>query len=189
MPVCCGLGSGMTVLERDGPFTQTTAFLHVEWDFTAQGRTAGAPDQQTVSGACWRERTVATNAIDPSAGANRDGLAAGDPGGGERGPAQRSHPAAAAHTAPKEGREDGQPSRPYGRQRGRRPPAWRLGASGGRRMPGIRSRNDRGLESAPDALPVSYLHLAIRSTPSYSEMFGFEACRVSNPRRQPPDRR
>ena len=55
---------------------------------------------------------------------------------------------------------------------GRRPPAWRLGASGGRRMPGIRSRNDRGLESAPDALPVSYLHLAIRSTPSHSEMFG-----------------
>jgi hypothetical protein len=72
---------------------------------------------------------------------------------------------------------------------GRRPPAWRLRASGGRRMPGIWSRTDRGLESAPDALPVPYLHLAIRSTPSYSEMFGFEACRVSNPRRQSPDRR
>ena len=47
------------------------AILHVEWDFTAQGRTAGAPDQQTVSGARWSGTTVATNAIAPSAGANR----------------------------------------------------------------------------------------------------------------------
>jgi hypothetical protein len=29
--------------------------------------------------------------------------------------------------------------RPYGRHRVRRPPAWRLGASGGRRIPGIRA--------------------------------------------------
>jgi hypothetical protein len=166
------------------------AFLHVEWDFTAHGRTAGAPDQQTVSGACWRGRTVATNAIDPSAGANRDGLAAGDPGGGERGPAQRSHTAAAAaHTASKEGREDGQPYRPYGRHGGRRPPAWRLGASGGRRMPGIRSRTDRGLESAPDALPMSYLHPRNTVNTVAFRDVRVETCRVSHPRRQPPVRR
>jgi hypothetical protein len=169
----------------DNPLSATSSGT-----FTARGRTAGAPDQETVSGACWSGTTVATNAIAPGVGANRDGLAAGDPPSDEPGPAQRSHPAAAAgHPAPKEGREGPQPSSSLRPPTGAAPArlaAWCIGRAP---LPGIRSRTDRGLESAPDARPVSYLHLAIRSIPSYSKMFGFEACRVSNPRRQPPDRR
>jgi hypothetical protein len=72
---------------------------------------------------------------------------------------------------------------------GRRPPAWRLGASGGRRMPGIRSRTDRGLESAPDALPMSYLHPRNTVNTVAFRDVRVETCRVSHPRRQPPVRR
>jgi hypothetical protein len=45
----------------------------------------------------------------------------------------------------------------YGRHEGRCSPAWRLGASGGHRILGIRSRTDRELDPASEALPVSYL--------------------------------
>src|SRR5215207_1582284 len=47
--------------------------------------------------------------------------------------------------------------RPYGRHSVRRPPAWRLGASGGRRMPGIRGRPIGGSRRrrTPDRCPTS----------------------------------
>ena len=96
-------------------------------------------------------RNVATNTVDPSAAVHHGGLVTGDREDGERGPARTCSRQQRPQLIPPGRRVCGWSGTIVRRREGRRPPAWRLDAPDGRRIPGIRSRTHRGLKSGGDA--------------------------------------
>jgi hypothetical protein len=156
----CGAAGGMTFLRRDSPFTQTTRRPARRLGRDRAGGWTVRNDglNRTVSDAYSSGTTAATTAIDLGAAANQAAwlLTMVEAANSARLSIAIKQPPQVIRLGRRVGVVVGH-SRPCCRRGRRRPPAWRLGASGGRRMLGIRGRPIGGSRRrrTPERCPTS----------------------------------